>query len=78
MWKCKKCGDEIIGLLSINDTFRFRIDEDKNLVEYLNEEYSSVDLENEIKENYSSDVYCCKNCGADINREIEEIAVWED
>lgn len=73
MWKCKKCGGEVVGLLKIEDFLRFRIDE----YEYLDKYDSNEELESVIKENYGADVYYCKSC-RDNNKDIKQIAVWED
>lgn len=73
MWKCKKCGSEVVGTIEVHRSLDFKLDEGGNLNEY----DSIFELEENIKESEEVENYYCKSCGEN-NEELEEIAVWED
>lgn len=75
MWKCKKCGSEVIGTVEVNNLFDFKLDKDGKLSKY----DSFWGLEEVIIESSESEVenYYCKSCGK-TDDDLEEIAVWED
>lgn len=71
MWKCKKCGAEIVGYLGIcSGLIKGKLDEDFCFV---------IDTE-EIVDYESCDEkhYKCDNCGESSYSSIEKIAEWRD
>lgn len=72
MWKCKKCGGEVMADIEINDYFCVA----------LNKNYEPDNYLEEVKESIKNSItgICCDECGNGRNTvdELKEIAVWED
>lgn len=67
MWRCKKCGDEIIG------DVRGKIESGWGFVD----EEGTVDELQDFDLDFCVVAYRCNDCGAE-SQDLEEIAVWKD
>lgn len=77
MWKCKKCGGEIIAIVESDDSFEFFLDLDKygNPNEFLF--CTTEDVEQIVKQKINIVGMYCEDCYIEIE-DLEEEAVWED
>ena len=78
MWRCKKCGGEIVAVVAINTTVNFNIDKDGDITE----PNIGFTLDEIARDNADKQYYYCEDCcneseGADIG-ELEDIAEWEE
>lgn len=75
MWKCKKCGGEVIAIVESDDSFEFSLDKYGNPNEFLS--YTTEDVEQIVKQKINIVGMYCEDCDIEIE-DLKEEAVWED
>lgn len=75
MWKCKKCGEEILLEVTVMDNYDFTVNKEGNPDELYSSFFGTID-EHIKRESYNFDKsYKCPECDAE-SESIEDIAEW--